>query len=113
MATPEFHGQRRLAAFMGSQRVGCDSEPHTFTFRRGQVTKRVHCPLCCGHLPGIVCECRVIVSSIVRNGLPSGSCMPTKSLQSCIVLASGFFNPYRLPVVNNSPAMQEMQDTRV
>ena len=73
---------------------------------------RVHCPLCCGPLSCIVCECWVILSSIVRNGFPSGSCMPAKSLQSCPALASGFFNPYLHLVVNNSPAMQELQDTR-
>ena len=54
-----------------------------------------------------------MVSSIVRSGFPSGSCVPAMSLQSCPALVRGFFNFYRHLLVHNSPAMQELQDTRV
>ena len=79
----------------------------------GNTSPRVHCLLCCGPLPCIVCGCRDMVSSIVRSGFPSGSCVPAMSLQSCPALVRGFFNFYRHLLVHNSPAMQELQDTRV
>ena len=113
MATPEFHAERRLAASMGWQRVWHDWDSLPLSGGGGDKSPRVHCALCCAPLPCRVCERRVIVSSMVRSGFPSGSCVPAKSLQSCPALASGFFNPYRHPVVNISPAMQELQEMRV
>ena len=110
MATPEFHGQWRLARLPRGCKESDTIERLTCSLPGGEGGKlpRVHCPLCCGPLPCRVCECRVIVSSIVRSGFPSGSCVPAMSLQASPALVSGFFNPYRHRVVNNSPAMQEL-----
>ena len=90
-------------ASMGSQRLTC-----SLSGGEGGKLPRVHCPLCCGPLPCIVCGCRDIVSSILRSGFRSGSCVTAESLQWCPAFASGFFNPYRHLVVSNSPAMQEL-----
>ena len=89
MATLEFHGQRRPVASMGSQRDTTERLTRSLSGGEWSKSPRVHCPLCCGPLPCRVCECRVIVSSIVRNGFPSGSCLRLSRFCSVLCWQAG------------------------